>query len=233
MGGRTLRRITNESGTILVVMAAVCVALTVLFAGACEFGRYLLVRERTQTAADAAALAASLSGVQRWVKVDVYSDRGESVVCDEDTCWCESCGITVRTATGKEKDLIDDEGWRDYCEPPCSCGGGSCWYEIADRWVVYNQADMERTMEAIYAENDPPGIGSWIFRSVVHKDRSDPFYPSITVYARTAVESLFPGLFGVFPDQYQTDVCAQGGTFYKDPKTEKWVKAPPRACWND
>lgn len=238
MAGRTSRRITNESGTILVVMAAVCVALTVLFAGVCELGRYLLLRERTQTAADAAALAASLSGVQRWVKVDVYTDRGETLVCicgdDGCSCWCEPCGITVKTVTGKEKELIDDEGWKDYCDPPCSCGGGSCWYDIVDRWVVYNEGSAEQTMEAFYVENQPTqGSGSWIFKSVIHKDKNDPYYPSLTVYGRTVAQSLFPNLFGVFPDEYKTDVCAQGGTFYKDPKTEKWVKAPPRACWND
>ncbi|WP_027718971.1 TadE/TadG family type IV pilus assembly protein [Desulfovirgula thermocuniculi] len=381
--GGTSRRITSdESGAVLVLMAAVCVALTLLFAGVCEFGRFLLVREQTQTAADAAALAAATSGVHRWVKIDVVTDRGEEEHCDEDSCWCSSCG-TVRIAgiVGDERRLIDEDGWRDFCVPPCSCGGDDCWFEIDDRWVTYDitsgvwgtdwaqisrlEADLTEAVRqalawkaypyqgtvsamlsgrnlygirsllasfsdwwsawkdvtgcgeccsecywcggecyesceccnicyseasaaynkvsgklgwvdrvinqinsikwansrggpaamemfaddaahAFFLANYPPHAeSSWIWKLMVHAARNDPFYPSVTVYGRSLIASLFPGLFGVFPDSYATDVCAQGDTFYRDPATQpgrhygslndvgKWVKAPPQACWQD
>lgn len=236
--GEMKQLVTNEQGTILPIMAVLVVVLTLLFAGLAEFGRYLILREQTQTASDAAALAASYSNVRRKVKIDVITDRGEREVCDCDesgcTCWCEGCGTVTKHVTGYEKDLIDNEGWRAYCVPPCSCGGGSCWYEIKDRWVEYSPSYSRDTAEAFALLNTPDQAKDvWLDRLVVHGDRSDKYYPSVVAYVKSRMGSLFPGLFGVFPGDYQTETCSQGDTFYIVPGTGKWRKAPPDACWKD
>ncbi|WP_081328475.1 pilus assembly protein TadG-related protein [Neomoorella thermoacetica] len=382
-GGISRRCTSDESGAIFILTAAVVVMLTLLFAGVAEFGRALIIREQTQTASDAAALAAATSGVHRWVKIDVVTDRGQEEHCSKDTCWCSSCGtVTISGIVGDERRLIDEGGWRDFCAPPCSCGGGSCWFNVDDRWVTYDitsgvwgtdpaqiakvENDMteavrqalawaaypyqdsvarvlagrdlysmnavindwsswwyawreanwlcqescdycrwdERYHEgactecercqheasyafdklsrkrgwvqqvigqieaikranqqgglpsmdmfaddaahAFYAANTPPmGKLSWIWKLVVHESRNDPYYPSVTVYGRTLFNGLFARLFNVFQDQYSVDACGQGGTFYRDPKSQtgdytgpvndvgKWTKAPPDACWKD
>lgn len=218
-------------------MAAAVLMFTLLFAGLAEFGRVLIAREQARTAADAASLAASYSDVMRWVNVDIKTDRGEKVVCDEFGCWCESCGTVTVNKTGLERDLIDRRGWRDYCAPPCSCSDTvDCWYEIKDRWVEYNQSSSRETADAFLALNLPDqGENIWLSRGspIVHGDRSDKYFPSVVVYAKTEVRSLFPGLFGVFSDRYTTEVCSQSGTFYYDPNADKWRKPPPDACWED
>ncbi|MGQ9713085.1 MAG: hypothetical protein ACUVRC_10645, partial [Desulfotomaculales bacterium] len=82
------------------------------------------------------------------------------------------------------------------------------------------------------------------------------YYPSVTVYGRGWVKSLFfediskfggfLGLSGdIFRPFYTADVCGQGDTFYRDARTQegkhygplagigKWRKPPPDACWED
>jgi len=161
--------LTDDSGTVLVLLAVTCPVLTLMFAGVCEFGRYLVMREQTQTAADAAALAGAVSGVHRWVKIDVTTNRGKETVCDEESCWCEPCGeVTIHDTVGDERRLIDEGMWRDFCAPPCDCGGDNCWFQIKDRWVTYDipsgapwGTDPAEIQEA---EGTPPG-GRWRFSS--------------------------------------------------------------------
>ncbi|MGB9849109.1 MAG: TadE/TadG family type IV pilus assembly protein [Moorellaceae bacterium] len=229
----------SQRGAILAVTAIAVVMLAVTVLAIVDFGRVMILREQAQTAADAASLAASLSGVMRMVKVNVYTDRGEKVVCSCDdsgcSCWCEGCGITVHTVTGLERDLIDNDGWTMYCDPPCSCSQSvECWFDITDRWVVYDPAASRHAAESFLTANTPgEALSWWLTRLNVHAYRNDPYYPSVTAYARAVIQSLFPGLFNAFPDTYGTDVCSQGDTFYKDPRSKKWVDAPPDACWKD
>jgi len=237
-GTTSHKYLSDERGAVLFIMAVMSVVLAIFFVGLAEIGRFLILREQTYTAADAAALAASLSGVQKMVKIRVITDRGEEehCSCDENSCdcWCSSCGTVVREVTGREVDLIDNGGWRDYCVPFCSCGRGSCDYEILERWVQYNPYWSQRAAESFFQANRP-----WladlaqVTRINIHGDRRDPFYPSVTVYAKAIIQSIAPKLFSVFPESYTTDVCAQGDTFYRDPHTKKWSPAPPDACWND
>lgn len=44
----------------------------------------------------------------------------------------------MRNIVGDERRLIDEQGWRDFCVPPCDCGGEDCWFHIKDRWVSYD-----------------------------------------------------------------------------------------------
>lgn len=234
LAGEMKQKVTNEQGTIFPIMAVFVVVLALLFAGLAEFGRFLILKEQTQTASDAAALAASYSNAKRKVNVDVITDRGDKVVCDKDGCWCEGCGTVTRNVTGYEKDLIDGGGWQAYCLPPCSCGGGSCWYVIRDRWVEYSQDYSQDTAESVAQLNIPDQAKDiWLEKLVIHGNRNDKYYPSVVAYVKSSMRSLFPGLFGAFPENYQTETCSQGDTFYKDPKTGKWQKAPPDACWKD
>lgn len=141
---KTLRRVTSDQrGAILVIMTAAVLLFTLLFAGLAEYGRVLIVREQLQTAADAASLGASISGVHRWVRITVTTDRGEEEHCTSDgnggtTCTCDPCGETSVTVVGDERRLLDEGGWRDFVMPYCSCGGGDEWFEIRDRWVTYD-----------------------------------------------------------------------------------------------
>ena len=246
---KTRKVLTDNRGTILVMTAFLVIVLAVLFAGVVEFGRFLILKEKTQTASDAAAVAASSSAVEKWVKINVSTDRGDETVCVcDDTgcdCWCEWCGITSRTVTGTERELIDHGGWRDYCVPFCDCTDGDCWFEIKDRWVTYgtSRASSYQIADLFYQANAPEeSYDSWINRMRVHASKNCPYYPSVTVYGKSSILSMFSGLL---PYYYTTETCSQGITFYRDPKTQegmhygpvtgqgKWIKPPPDACWRD
>jgi len=86
--------------------------LCILWAGTVEYGRWLIAKEQAQTAVDAASLAAATSGVQRWVRIDIVTDRGEEEFCSMDACWCEDCGTVRMNVVGNERELIDEGGWR-------------------------------------------------------------------------------------------------------------------------
>ncbi len=242
-GTKTLK---DEHGSILVLTAALVLLLTLCFAGLSEIGRFLIVREQTQTATDAASLAASGSGVKRWVRLTVKTyDRSRidpcgCEECDDDGCWCVPCCVScpdvTRTAVGTEQDLIEQEGWRDYCE---SCGSGcgeSCDYTLDDRWVEYNQNTSAASAAEFYQANLPRNsTGSKIAKVTIHSDRHDPAYPSVVVYAKSKIKSLFPGFANAFPESYETTTCSQGDTYYKkanDPH-DRWIKPPEDACWKD
>lgn len=91
----------SENGNILLITAALLLVLILSFAALTEYGRYFLLREKTQTAADAAALAAGMAGTTRWIEFDVHFDYGrwmKSVPfsCDPYTvCYRDSDGEKV------------------------------------------------------------------------------------------------------------------------------------------
>lgn len=236
------------------IMAILAVVLTLCFAGLVEFGRVLIAREELQTGADAASLAAAYSGANRYVKVEVVTDLGERRECDTDCwwecddqgncdrecdtdCWCEDCGIVTRTVTGPERDLIDNGGWQDYCAEPCDpyrCENGSCDYEIEKRWLKYERRHSESAAEAFVFLNSPSQAETaWLTHNSPRVyNEGEKYYPSVTVYAKARVKSLFAGLFGAFPESYETEVCAQGGTFYKTLSGGR-SEVPEDACWKD
>lgn len=117
----------DDRGSILIIAAAIVIILVLLFVALSEYGRYLIMREQTQTAADAAALAGA-SGVIRYVTIEVVTERGSEEECEPDNdggwdCYCVSCGTVRKEVTGTETELIDEEKWKDYVWPPCDCGG--------------------------------------------------------------------------------------------------------------
>lgn len=206
--GRTLRKATgDESGAVLVILAFLCFVFVLLFVGICEFGKLVYVREQTQTAVDAAALAGA-STVDWYVQLDVN-------------------GTPV---TGPKKILLDYGCWTKYAP-----ADGDAWYEVKDWWVQYDTAKSRAKADAYFAMNEPLlASSSGITRMVFHNDRSDPAYPSVTVYGRSTVPLSFPKLFGVFPASYTTDVCAQGQTYYKSINSpDKWTRPPQRTTWKD
>lgn len=247
--GKTLK---DESGAVLVIMAVFVVIMTLLFAGLAEFGRYLILKEQLQTAGDAAALAGMISGGRRYVEIEVTTDPGEKwesdtdcwtecdeegnchTVCDTDW-WCEECGdTTTRTVVGEERKLIDAGGWRDYCIPPCGdCGGYSCDYELIDRWVEYEDPSLKGTAKDIFNANPIDQAIQAEIEDIEIKDGKMGTAPYVLVYARSRMKSLFPGLFGVFPETYEVKTCSQGDTTYIDPETGEWVEAPPDVCWQE
>ena len=118
--------------------------LMLMFAGLVEVGRVMLVREQLQTASDAAALASATASAHRFVKINVVTDRGETVVCSEDDCWCVGCGtVSINNIYGDEKTLLDEGGWRDFCVEPCDCGGDDCWYELVDWEILYDTPSVD------------------------------------------------------------------------------------------
>lgn len=133
------RTIADERGTVLILTVFLVILFMVLTVGVVEYGKYRIYNEKMQTAADAASVAAATSEVHRWVRIEVFTDRGSRTKCDKDSCWCEDCGITSRiTPWMEEKYLIEGGDWEMFCYPPCDCGGGDCWFEVVDRKVTYD-----------------------------------------------------------------------------------------------
>ncbi len=138
--------------------------LILLFAVLCEIGRVMIIREKTQTAADAASLAVARGAATRQVKFTVYTDRGyRQLPCSPDgTCPpCEKCNIQSisMSAFVSEKEWIDEEGWRELIVPPCDCGGENAWFTIDDRTVDYglfsaggnvDQNDVRKAREDVF-----------------------------------------------------------------------------------
>ena len=137
---RSKTTINNQKGTIIIITSLIILSLAFLLIIMVEFGRTMIVREQLQTAADSAALAAANSGTHRFVILEVTTDMGDEESTDsEGNSTCVSCGTTtVRTPPMDEQELIDEGGWREFCAPECSCGGGGCEYKIIDRWLQYD-----------------------------------------------------------------------------------------------
>lgn len=234
----------NERGSVLVITAFMVVVLTLLFAGMVELGRVMIIRERTQTAADAAALASALSEVKRKVKVEVTtSSRGRLVrKCNQDHCWtvCRSIPDSIKTAVGREEPLIENEGWKAY-EDPGECGANIVSYRLLDRWVEYDESTKTGkgdTAEEFFNANYPRGASEAEIKKIdVYNDPGHPAYPSVVIYAQSKIKSLFPNLFDSlfgkdpFPNEYTITNCAQGNTYYKDPDSGKMSRPPEDWCW--
>lgn len=76
------------------------------------------------------------------------------------------------------------------------------------------------------------------------ENRNSPYYPSVVVYAQAQIQTLFPQWFR---NDFNTTVCAQGTTAYRDAGDQigtgnkfynslrfgKWRKIPEKACWVD
>ncbi|ACX51907.1 hypothetical protein Adeg_0762 [Ammonifex degensii KC4] len=247
-GGTSLTApLRDERGAVLVLMSALCVVLALLFVGLSEFGRWLIAREQAQVAADAAAHAAVLSGGERMVKLRIYREPGamyETCCPCEDGCCtcCEDCGDYEIVVTGTAKHLLDEGGWyTDYYGEvcgPCDCGC-SMNYEILDHWVRFDAPVGEAAAEAYFQANYPEQAYLAGKRPVKFYDRTSPYGPSAVVYAWYRVKSLFPRLFGVFPDDYGGVVCAQADAFYRDYEGDRYIsdkykrRAPECACWKD
>lgn len=235
-----IKLLKNERGSILIITAALVLLLTLLFAGLCEFGRFLIAREQTQTAADAAALAAAGSGEQKHVQIVVHTTEREYEVCDSSGCHGEDDDPynVDRTATGTEKDLIEGGGWRDYCVPDSwsyQCNN----YTLVDRWVEDDkQSSTTNAAYDFFNANLPKQAEKSVIAKIktyMDPKANSPYYPSVVVYATSKIKSLFPGFLNAFPDSYQTTVCAQSSTYYKTVKSgnQRWEKPPADACWED
>ncbi len=235
--------VSNQRGNILIIFASVMIVILLLLAGMVDFGRYLIVREKLQTAADAAALASSTSEVKRMVNIDVITDRGDKTNYYWDGSGqmvrsCKPCGTETVNVVGEEAELIDNEGWREYCADPCDCCGASYSYKINKRWVEYEEHKTGRgdTAEEFFQANlEANGLTREITKLIAYDEPNHPAYPSVVVYATTDINSLFEGLFNVFPEKYTTNVCAQGNTYYhKDPyDPNSWQEPPEDYCWID
>jgi len=244
--GTVLSLLRNESGAVLVITAFMVVILTLLFAGMVELGRVMIIRERTQTAADAASLASALSEVKRMVKVEVTtSNRGRIVrKCDDNGCRsiCKSIPDSVKIVTGREDDLIENGGWKNY-KNPGECGANTSSYRILDRWVEYDKpvkTGKGDTAEVFFNANYPRGASEAEIKKIdVYNDPGHPAYPSVVVYAQAKIKSLFPNLFNnlfrkdPFPDEYTIINCSQASTYYKDPDSGKMSRPPEDWCWVD
>lgn len=144
LGGTKI--LSDQRGNILILGVFLILIISILFAGLVEFGRIMIVREQLQTAADSAALAGAGSGTHRYVKINVITNRGQySTCCGGKDCspCCKSCStVRINGIVGNEKELIDQEGWRSFCVPPCDCGGDDCWFELVSRDLMYDTHSM-------------------------------------------------------------------------------------------
>jgi hypothetical protein len=230
--------VTDQRGSILPIMAAVVAILIAVAAVALDLTRYTAAREKLQTAGDAAAVAASMS-VTRYV--ELYIDRGRDYDCcgmgDEcDPCCRTDCGeITV---TGREKDLLDNKGWKQYC-----CGCGCEDVKVVDRWVENENYNVETVAEMFFGLNKPKEMspekgGESYISSIVpylgELQREDPRYPSVVVKTRGKVKTLFLDFInrlypGADMSYINASECSQGIIFYYD-QNGKWHRAAADAC---
>lgn len=199
--------IHDERGSMLIITAAACLVFTFLFMGIVEFGRWLLVKEQAQTSADAAAMAGAVSGIRSIVTLQIDDAiKGKF------------------TVTGNERSLIGQGDWTKYCY---AYGVFPCSYKVIDRRIEYNTNDTKKAVDTFLAMN--PTKGNSQLKSIkVHGDRNDPYFPSVVVSVATKLKTMFPNS-NLFPSEYNFEVLSQGDTFFKDPATGKWSKAPPDA----
>jgi hypothetical protein len=200
--------IHDERGSMLIITAAACLIFTLLFMGIAEYGRWLLTKEQTQTSADAAALAGSVSGIRCIVTLQVNDPIKGTF-----------------NLTGDERTLIGQGDWVKHCY---SYGTFPCSYKVISRDIVYDENTARNAADKFQAMNPTQG-DSKLKGMVVHGDKNDPYYPSVVVSVTTKLKTMFPGQFS---DEYNIKTVSQGDTFFRDPATGKWSKAPPDATYD-
>lgn len=242
--GRTV--LNKEEGNILIITAFLMLVFVFLLVGLCEFGRVMVIREKTKTAADSAALAQAGSGVEKKIKINIHLDKGwqrdKKGRCN---VWLGSQDWT--NIEGNEKELINNQGWFiNYIVPAlprvATCRPPDYYYQVVDRNVTYGDSGNNAAY-GFYLANAPKGntiTSSQISQIQKHTDKKDKYAPSVVVKATTTIASLFPSIFS---SDFKALVCSQGVTYYKDakilqgikfkgslPKTSLWVKPPADAC---
>jgi hypothetical protein len=231
--------IRNEKGTVLVIMVAATLFLSILFAVMVEIGRLMIIKEEIQTATDAAALASAMSELESWVDITVITtDRSYWSTCcsgsgkkqDCRQC-CKPLPDHYERVVGKEVDLICNKGWEQYIRKG-GCGGRG-YYIINDRWVKYKEkTGTGDTADDFFKANLPQSAKeSFITEITAYGERGHPAYPSVIVYVKSKIESLFPTLLEL--NEYEMNTCSQGSTFYEIPGTGKMSKPPEDYCWVD
>jgi len=242
--------INDQEGSILPITVAFILVALLLLAAVVDFGRYTVVREKLQTATDAASLAGAKS-VDRMVELEITLGQ-QSVECSsgEGIC-CAVCrdpagtGNTFITVRGKEAYLLDSNGWRSYC---CGCAGdtGECSYRLINRWVNYTNSgnDAITAARSYFNLNQPPeteavnggSATALIDASYLSETRrSDALYPSIFVRSQAKISTLMLGIFniispGLDASEMDMSTCSQGRTYYKDPNTGRWEHPPNSNC---
>lgn len=124
------------------------------------------------------------------------------------------------------------------------------------RYSPYSTVERkaEDYAEYYFFANAPEG--SDIAAIKVHDRPGDPYYPSVTVYAKgyllPLLASTVEKITGPVNMKSQTTMkaipvvsCSQGTTFYRDPSTQtgeytgslkglgKWIRKPEESCWRD
>ncbi|WP_031516965.1 pilus assembly protein TadG-related protein [Desulfofalx alkaliphila] len=228
----------DEDGSILLLTLGVMFILLAIIATVFDFGRYNAAMEKLQNATDAASLAAAKSA-ERWVKLEIDPGEKRDVCCGPFGCseCCKYCGGTI-IVTGTEAELLDNNGWKDYC---CTCGCGSV--EILDRWVEYKNggSDAVKAANTLFEMNKPKemedvtGGDSYITSIDIRDNRRDPYYPSVIVKTHGRVKTIMMDFLNIIaPDSdfshIKGSTCSQGETYYVDLKTGKWQRPPEAYC---
>jgi len=236
---RSIKLVGDERGSMLVLTAGFIFIGVLILAIVVDFGRFTVVKEKLQTAGDAASLAAAKS-VDRMVRIEI--DRGSyRSCCGSRPCTpcCVDCGTI--TVVGREAYLIDAAGWRSYC---CNCGCGGM--EILDRWVNHTGGGNDAVTAAriFFDMNTPHEVelsnGGDVFLTVdttylSETQRSSPLYPTVFINAQGRIKTLLLGFFDSFApgmnvSEMEMSVCSQGRTYYRDVGTGKWSQAPDNQC---
>ena len=235
-------RIKDENGGIMPLTAGFIIIAVLLLAVIVDFGRYTVSNEKLQTAGDSASLAGAKS-VDRMVRLEI--EIGESIdCCGEEECvpCCVPCAEEdTIVVTGKESDLLDNEGWKNYC---CSCG--CVGMTILDRWVNYtnNGNDAVNAARSFFEINRPPemavanggAVTAQIDAAYLSETRrGNPLYPSVIVRAEGKIRTLMMGIFNtISPEvdvsEMEMDTCSQGRTYYRDVSNGKWRHPPNSNC---
>lgn len=189
----------DEKGYAL-LFTVLTVSVLILFAGlTTDFARLWVAREDLQTAVDAAALAGA-GEAQRYVKITVQPGWYE---CDEDGCWCVHG--SSHSTTGKERQLIDQGGWRRH---PCDRFHG-----IERRWIEYPSSTGTVAMQTLDL-NWPRFLSPEAGGAVTNKEvKIYQDGPQVRVQAAGTMDTTLLRVAGI--SSLSTAKCGQTLTFYE------------------
>lgn len=221
----------DERGALMPFFAVMVLGMIAAAGLAVDWGRYLMAREAVVTAAEAAALAGSGEAVRmveftaRWQRGHwedrhrprtCYDARGRPYECGERVTVCvRDLPDPTRDFRGRESELLDDPAAPTYWANQLD---GGCLTLPAKEIVpgtMRRWAEFPPTAEAAAAEAFRRNLGGAARAGAavrgpevtVHRDPTDPAYPSVRVRAGAEVPSAPARVLGI--GSFRLERCAQ------------------------
>lgn len=172
--------------------------------------------------------------------VELYINRGSNYGC----CWSDDgcipcCNVECGsiTVSGKEKDLLDNGGYKQYL---CECGCSEV--KVVKRWVENENSNVQTAAQMFFDLNRPKEMSSEtggeayissIETYLGESQRNDPRYPSVVVRTGGKVKTLFLNFTEkLYPEvdlsYINASESSQGFSFYYD-ENGKWNRSAANA----